>query len=744
MFTNKFFKFIGGFLAFGFTFLQGVDWIFNKYSIDNKFFNYILVLLLIGFLISLLILLFSNKSNFNKNPSTKSKKNKFIKIGNIILTSLLLLLFIYFFRKSNSKDLLLDEILPKISNAYDEGDILYVFKNTTNLLKKYPNNEILKSFLTKTSRNINVSSDLPQTDIYIKFANDSIWSFIGEAPIDSISVPLLDEAADFKLKLISGDLEHVAENEEFGNFELSLIPKLPPNFVLKKAGENQFMNFPGVYFGDDISWPAFGISKYEVTNHEYKKFVDDGGYLNPDFWDFPIKVGRIEYNYEKTIKKFTDKFGRYGPSNWRYGQFPKNEENYPVTNISWFEARAYAKYKKLDLPNVFQWLHAAGLSGFTTLTEVNLSNFNSNKLNEVNYSIQNNLLPNIAGNAREWVNNPNGEDKYSILGGAYMDNTYTFNSYYSLSPFDRSNGNGLRLVKNFTNDKSQDSIKINFVKRNFDLENDVSNEVFEYYKSQFDYKKYPLEVNTSEIGHKFEGYTIEKFEMETPYKSDEKLYGYISYSNKFKNKLKPILHFPSARSLFAYDDSWFVNSSIDEFKHFLDEGYSMVMPVYHSTWSRKHTIDSWWPNESDDYKQTIIKIGKDYKRVIDYIESKEIFDISKLSYVGFSWGSVSSNYLLAIDNRVKSAMISAGGLMLQKSKKEIEPHIFLRRINIPILHIVGTLDGIFEYEESFLPWNKLIGTPEKDKKIIVIDGAGHGLEWDIVIKNQLEFLKKYN
>ena len=230
MFSNKFFKFIGGFLAFGFTFLQGVDWIFNKYSIDNKFFNYILFLLLIGFLLSLLILLFFNKSNSNKNPSSKPKKNKFIKIGNIILTSLLLLLFIYFFRKSNSKDLLLDDILPKISNAYDEGDILYVFKNTKNLLKEYPNNEILKSFLTKTSRNINVSSDLPQTNIYIKFANDSIWSFVGKAPIDSISVPLLGDASDFKLKLISGDIEHIAENEEYGDFELSLIPKLPPNF----------------------------------------------------------------------------------------------------------------------------------------------------------------------------------------------------------------------------------------------------------------------------------------------------------------------------------------------------------------------------------------------------------------------------------------------------------------------------------------------------------------------------------
>ena len=82
--------------------------------------------------------------------------------------------------------------------------------------------------------------------------------------------------------------------------------------------------------------------------------------------------------------------------------------------------------------------------------------------------------------------------------------------------------------------------------------------------------------------------------------------------------------------------------------------------------------------------------------------------------------------------------------MLQKSRKEIEAHLYLRRIKIPILHIVGKLDGIFEYEDSFLPWNKLIGTPKKDKLNIVLDNAGHGLPKDVIIENHLEFLKKYN
>jgi hypothetical protein len=63
---------------------------------------------------------------------------------------------------------------------------------------------------------------------------------------------------------------------------------------------------------------------------------------------------------------------------------------------------------------------------------------------------------------------------------------------------------------------------------------------------------------------------------------------------------------------------------------------------------------------------------------------------------------------------------------------------------VPVLHIVGTLDGIFEYEDSFIPWNKLIGTPEKDKRIIISEGVGHGLNRDLLIENQLKFLKEYN
>ena len=34
--SNKYLQFIGGFLAFGFTLLQGIDWVFRKFEIDRE------------------------------------------------------------------------------------------------------------------------------------------------------------------------------------------------------------------------------------------------------------------------------------------------------------------------------------------------------------------------------------------------------------------------------------------------------------------------------------------------------------------------------------------------------------------------------------------------------------------------------------------------------------------------------------------------------------------------------------
>ena len=54
------------------------------------------------------------------------------------------------------------------------------------------------------------------------------------------------------------------------------------------------MNFPGIFLGSDNSLPAYGVSKTEVSNQQYRKFIEDGGYETPEFWDFPVNINGIE------------------------------------------------------------------------------------------------------------------------------------------------------------------------------------------------------------------------------------------------------------------------------------------------------------------------------------------------------------------------------------------------------------------------------------------------------------------
>ncbi len=84
------------------------------------------------------------------------------------------------------------------------------------------------------------------------------------------------------------------------------------------------------------------------------------------------------------------------------------------------------------------------------LPDLSNCNFNSGKPRETNSNPENlNQLPNIAGNVREWTINSHGKDRKAILGGSYDTNEYTFNSFYSLSPFNRSNQKWIKTCQKF-------------------------------------------------------------------------------------------------------------------------------------------------------------------------------------------------------------------------------------------------------------------------------------------------------
>ncbi|MBF0435733.1 MAG: SUMF1/EgtB/PvdO family nonheme iron enzyme [Magnetococcales bacterium] len=97
--------------------------------------------------------------------------------------------------------------------------------------------------------------------------------------------------------------------------------------------------------GTDIA-----LGKYLVTVQEYQRFVDDGGYDNPDFWQ------------EKHAWAFRKDEGWQEPNGW-INQL--DHPNWPVTGVSWYEALAYCRWLQTQknveffLPEDEDWQAAA-------------------------------------------------------------------------------------------------------------------------------------------------------------------------------------------------------------------------------------------------------------------------------------------------------------------------------------------------------------------------------------------------
>ena len=123
--------------------------------------------------------------------------------------------------------------------------------------------------------------------------------------------------------------------------------KVPANMVrIPRTDINVFLaGFATATEGDQRRLiPAFDIGKYEVTNREFKTFVDDGGYGNPEFWRGQTTIGGSPID-ESVIETFTDLSGRPGPSTWELGNYPAGTADDPVGGISLYEARAFARYR---------------------------------------------------------------------------------------------------------------------------------------------------------------------------------------------------------------------------------------------------------------------------------------------------------------------------------------------------------------------------------------------------------------
>jgi dienelactone hydrolase len=168
-----------------------------------------------------------------------------------------------------------------------------------------------------------------------------------------------------------------------------------------------------------------------------------------------------------------------------------------------------------------------------------------------------------------------------------------------------------------------------------------------------------------------------------------------------------------------------------------------MFPIYKGTFERKSDalLAIQTGAKTRQYTEYFIKVVKDFRRSVDYLETRSDIDLQKLAYLGFSWGGIYGALIPAIEDRLKASILNGGG-MWGNTRPEVDGINYVNRIKIPTLMLNGRYDMTFPFELTVKPMFDLLGTPAADKRLILYD-TDHIIPLTEYIKESLAWLDKY-
>jgi predicted esterase len=124
----------------------------------------------------------------------------------------------------------------------------------------------------------------------------------------------------------------------------------------------------------------------------------------------------------------------------------------------------------------------------------------------------------------------------------------------------------------------------------------------------------------------------------------------------------------------------------------LKGGRALLYPVYESTYERGDGLVSDYPDETANWKDHVIMWGKDLRRSIDCLETREDIDADRLAFEGVSWGAAMAPIMIAVEPRIKAGIVVVAGLNFQTSLPEVDELHYVTRVRVPMLVVNGTYD----------------------------------------------------
>ena len=643
-------------------------------------------------------------------------------------------------------------LLPQIEKLANEQKYIKAYDLAVQSEKYFKEDTTLIRLMPIISDKLTIISRLGGASVYLKrFMPDVHGKFpdkvyVGVTPIQDLTVPRTDHVVYLEKegyvsveRLASSQLnrEQGRINGFIGNkikFEVQLLQSdnITENMVFVPGGEYNLVGW-GMPTSVKVLLDDYTVDKYEVSNKQYKHFITEGGYLKKQFWKYPFRDNGKELSWKESMLYFKDRTGLPGPRSWVNQEFPDGEGDYPVTDITWYEAAAYAGFIGKSLPTIFQWEKAArdgkwfyrgifmpwGLQYTLKGSQyrANLEGTGPVSVDRNEFGISPYGCYNMAGNAKEWcLNEVSGG--YATTGGSWEDPYYIFAYYGVYSGFYASISLGFRCVRNSESPTGdQGAMKVNPEKL-IPSYSPANESTFRSFLSFYKYDKKPLNAQVIETEESVD-WIKEKVNFSGV--NDDHITAYLYLPKRVKKPFQCL-------NLIPHDGVFFWRMDATEVvKNFLapqiKSGRAVLAVVPKGAREREREAGYVRPERNSvKYRDQTVDFATEFSIGVDYLATRSDIDMDKLAYFAISAGEFKLIFPV-VENRYRSVIFFASGL--EPENKEAFPEVnainFIPYIKAPTLLLNGKQDEVYPEKTHAYPLYDLL--PEQ-KKIALVDG-GH-------------------
>jgi len=632
--------------------------------------------------------------------------------------------------------------LVEARRLVDQSSLAAAYDLAEQAEKIVPNDPDLKKLWQDVARNVTLESVPNGAKVWRKDLTepDSAFRFMGVTPLQNYRTVRGYHHLKFEKEGYATTNEVAMANAVEMRYFLAPKVDIPEGMVLIPPAPPLGVSLAGLPNLDLTGLDAFFIDRSEVSNRQYKAFVDAGGYAKAEYWTEPFLEGAKSLSFEQAMERFRDSTGRPGPASWIGGSFPEGREDFPVSGVSWYEAAAYAKFAGKNLPTLIHWVRVADPR--ISVIVGPLSNIGGKQIAKVG-QFPNSApfgAPDMFGNVKEWVYNEAGGGLRFILGGAANELAYQASAVDARQPWDRAPYNGFRGVRY---QKPPDAAYLKpYVGqvRDYSAARPASDDAFAALTRFYTCEPGDLKSAIDAVDEKNEDWRKEKVSFQSCY-GEERVFGYLFLPKGVKPPFQCVLYSPGADAQLSPSSENL--SGFGRVDFIIRSGRAVFWPVIKGEFERRFTEPA---TSATEQRNRRIQAILDLVHSVDYLHTRPDILKDSIGYAGTSYGSTSLGVIaVALEPRLRTAVLMDGGLPPRAGvAPEVDGFNFAPRIRVPVLMVNGRYDFTFPVASSQEPLFRFLGSPERDKRHVLLDAAhDSGFDRTNLIREVLQWLDRY-